>query len=54
MSVAVNGNSTHHLRAVPLIPVLYCKGVVSRTKLMLSGDVEKNPGPVKGKGKIMY
>ena len=49
VSVATNGNTTHHLRAPPLIPVLYSKGVVSRAKLMLSGDVEKNPGPGKGK-----
>ena len=49
LSVA-NGNTTHHLvKAATLIPdTLYSKGVVSRTQLMLSGDVEMNPGPGTG------
>ena len=48
VSLAGNGNTTHHLTAVPLIPALYSKGVVSRTQLMLSGDIELNPGPGTG------
>ena len=46
--LAVDSKTTNHLRAAQMIPALYSKGVVSRTKLMLSGDVEKNPGPGKG------
>ena len=50
LSSVANGNTTHHLvRAATLIPAtLYSKGVVSRTQLMLSGDVESNPGPGTG------
>ena len=44
-----SGNSKHHLvRSATLIPALYSKGVVSRTQLMLSGDIEMNPGPGTG------
>ena len=36
------------VRPATLIPALYSKGVVSRTQLMLSGDIELNPGPGTG------
>ena len=49
VSSVASGNTTHRLvRPATLIPALYSKGVVSRTKLMLSGDIELNPGPGTG------
>ena len=49
VSSVASGNTTHHLvRSATLTPAFYSKGVASRTQLMLSGDIEMNPGPGTG------
>ena len=43
--LAADSKTNNHLRAAQMMPALYSKVVVSRIKLMLSGDIEENPGP---------